>query len=114
MAADFRKIRPLKQIHYLILLALSEGDLHGYGLKKEIIRRTDGAVRVGAGSLYRAISQLVEGGLIAPSDWRPPTRLDDERRAYFGLTAQGRLAATRETERLARLVADARAAGFVG
>jgi DNA-binding PadR family transcriptional regulator len=113
MARSSSDFRPLKQTHYLILLALSAGDLHGYGLKKEIARRTDGDVRLGAGSLYRSISQLLEAQFLEPSDWRPSAGMDDERRAYFRLTPAGRAAATNETERLAVLVAGARAAGFV-
>jgi len=113
MARSSSDFRPLKQTHYLILLALSAGDLHGYGLKKEIARRTEDGVRLGAGSLYRSISQLLESDLIVPSDWRPSAGLDDERRAYYRLTSAGRAAAVNETERLASLVAEARAAGFV-
>jgi DNA-binding PadR family transcriptional regulator len=104
--------RPLKHTHYLLLLALSAGDLHGYGLKKEIARLTNGGTRVGAGSLYRAIGQLLDRDLIARSDWRPATGLDDERRVYYRITEKGRQAATAETERLAHLVAEARTAGL--
>lgn len=110
-SADFT---PLKPNHYLILLSLAEGDLHGYAIKKAIARRTDGRVKVGAGSLYRAIGQLAEDGLIARTDRRPSPGLDDERREYFRLTRKGRRAASAETERLARLVADARASGLTG
>ena len=103
---------PLKPTHYLILLALAAGDLHGYGLKKEILRRTDGAVELGAGSLYRSISQLVDRGLIEESDGRPARGSDDERRRYFRMTRSGRRAAAAETDRLALLVAGARASGL--
>mgnify|MGYP003680728076 CR=1 FL=1 len=105
---------PLKQAHYLILLALTEGDMHGYAIKKAVAARTDGAVRLGAGSLYRSIAQLQEWGLIAASTWRPAPRLDDERRAYLAITALGRRVAGAETDRLASLVAHARAAGLGG
>ena len=114
MSTGSLDFRPLNPTHYLILLSLAEGDLHGYGLKKAIARHTDGRVKVGAGSLYRSISLMVEDGLIEESDWRPAPGLDDERRTYFRLTRRGRLAASAETERLARLVADARAVGLAG
>jgi len=103
---------PLKQQHYLILLALTGGDLHGYAIKKAIEDRTQGRVSPGAGSLYRSIGILEEEGLIAPSDWRPDAPLDDERRSYLKLTELGRRVASAETERLAGLVASARAAGL--
>lgn len=112
MTADPAARRPLKPAHYLILLSLAGGDLHGYGLKKAIQQRTDGEVTLGAGSLYRSLSQLVDRGLIAPSGQRPDPVIDDERRTYFRLTDEGRLAAARETDRLARLVAGARAEGL--
>ena len=105
-------VRPLKPAHYLILLSLAGGEQHGYALKKAIAARTDGAVRLGAGSLYRSLSQLSEAGLIAPVADRPDPALDDERRTYFRLTAEGRSAAAAETDRLARLVAGARAEGL--
>ena len=112
MGRDPQDHLPLKPTHYLILLALADSDLHGYGLKKEIARRTEGKVKVGAGSLYRSISQLVEDGLIEPSEWRPAPGLDDERRSYFRLTEHGRRTAAAETRRLEQLITGARASGI--
>ena len=112
-APDPLAFLPLRPVHYLILLALSESDLHGYGLKKDIARRTDGKVKLGAGSLYRSISQLVDNGLIEPSDWRPDPVLDDERRSYYRMTDLGRRTAIAETERLEGLLQGARASGLV-
>ena len=109
-----RDYLPLKQAHYLILLALTAGDMHGYAIKKAVASRTEGAVRLGAGSLYRAIGQLQDWGLIAASPSRPAPRLDDERRTYLALTELGRRVADAETDRLASLVAHARAAGLGG
>ena len=108
------ELLPLKPAHYLILLALTGGDRHGYAVKKEVIRRTDGKVKLGAGSLYRSISQLVDLDLIEVSGWRPDPSVDDERRQYYRLTELGRAAALAETERLAALVQDARASGLSG
>lgn len=112
MTDEPEDLLPLKHLHYLILLALADQDLHGYGLKKEIHRRTEGRVSPGAGSLYRSIKQLEEGGLIVESDWRPGPALDDERRRYFRVTEWGRAVARAETERLGALVASARSAGI--
>jgi DNA-binding PadR family transcriptional regulator len=105
---------PLKPTLYLILLALTDGDRHGYGLKKEIIRRTEGKVKLGAGSLYRSIRQLADLQLIEESDQRPDPALDDERRKYFRLTEFGRQVAQAETERLAVLVQVARSSRLAG
>lgn len=112
MPRTVQSFLPLKQAHYLILLALTEGDLHGYAVKKSVEERTDGRVSLGAGSLYRSIGQLREWGLVEPSAWRPAPALDDERRTYLRLTDLGRQVATAETDRLAGLVAGARAAGL--
>lgn len=114
MPCDPRDVLPLKQAHYLILLALTEGDMHGYAIKKAVADRTDGAVRLGAGSLYRSLSQLQERGLIQPSEWRPDSRLDDERRVYLRLTDWGRQVASAETDRLTAILAHAQAAGLGG
>lgn len=104
---------PLKPAHYLILLSLVESELHGYGLKKAIVARTGGQVRLGAGSLYRSLAQLTDAELIEPVD-RDPDPLEDERRSYFRITRKGREVAAAETNRLAALVAGARAAGVGG
>ena len=114
MPDALHELLPLKQAHYLILLALTEGDMHGYAIKKRIEERTRGRVRLGAGSLYRSLGQLEERGLVEGSDWRPEPRLDDERRTYLRLTELGRRVAGAETDRLASLVASARAAGLGG
>jgi len=111
---DVDSLLPLKPTLYLILLALSDGDRHGYGLKKEIIRRTEGKVKIGAGSLYRSIRQLADMRLIEESDQRPDPALDDERRTYFRLTKLGRRVANAETERLAVLVQVARSSRLAG
>ncbi|MEQ9398027.1 MAG: PadR family transcriptional regulator [Longimicrobiales bacterium] len=114
MPDDLDRFLPLKHAHYMILLTLTEGDMHGYALKKRIEERTEGRTRLGAGSLYRSIGQLQEAGLVAPSDWRPAPALDDDRREYLHLTDLGRRVAGAETDRLASLVASARAAGLGG
>lgn len=111
---DVDDLLPLKPALYLILLALTDGDRHGYSLKKEILRRTDGKVKLGAGSLYRSIRQLVDLQLIEESDKRPDSALDDERRKYFRLTQLGRRVAKAETERLAVLVQVAQSSKLVG
>jgi DNA-binding PadR family transcriptional regulator len=96
-----------------ILLALADGDKHGYGIMQEVARFTDGALRLGPGTLYRSIRQLIEGGLIAEAEERPDPELDDERRRYYRLTLSGVLAAQAELARLERLVALGHARGLL-
>jgi DNA-binding PadR family transcriptional regulator len=91
-----------------ILMALADRERHGYGIMQEIALRTDGAVRLGPGTLYRSIKSLLESGMIEESDVRPDPALDDERRRYYRITASGMRAAQNEARRLERLVELAR------
>jgi DNA-binding PadR family transcriptional regulator len=99
---------PLAPAVYLILLALTEGDAHGYRIRAAVMERSDGLVRPDPGSLYRLIARLVDDGAIAeaPAQARPAD--DDERRRYYRLTPMGRRLLEAETRRMAELVAVAR------
>ena len=96
---------PLNPAVFQILLSLAEGERHGYALKREIARRTDGRLSLGAGVLYGSISKMLAQGLIEESDERPDPHLDDERRRYYRVTAFGRKVAQAEAERMRELVA---------
>src|SRR4029434_6327057 len=72
------------------LLALADGDKHGYAILKEIAYRTDGAVRLSAGTLYALVRRATADGLIVESDERPDISLDDERRRDYQLTPRRR------------------------
>ena len=98
---------PLPIFH--MLLALSEGERHGYALKREILRRTNGKLNLGSGALYGSISRMLEQGLIEESEERPDLHLDDERRRYYRITTLGRRVAQAEAIRLQQLV---RLAGY--
>lgn len=87
-----------------VLLALSEGEKHGWAIMHDAERLSDGAVRMGPGTLYGTLRRLLEGGLIEESGERPDPELDDERRRYYRLSSSGADALTVEAERLARLV----------
>jgi DNA-binding PadR family transcriptional regulator len=91
------------------LLALADGEKHGYAIIKEIARRTDDEVTLGAGTLYALVKRAVGDGLIIESDNRPDPALDDERRRYYRLTALGRTVAEAEIGRLQTIVEIARA-----
>jgi len=106
-AAPGRQL-PLKPLHFLMLLSLLDGERHPYGLKKDLEAREEGHRRLGAGTLYRAIQQLLDAGLIMESDRRPVRELDDERRTYYRVTSLGRQAAAAEARRLTALVASSR------
>jgi DNA-binding PadR family transcriptional regulator len=92
-----------------ILLALADGERHGYGIIQEVENRTDGKVHMGPGTLYGSVKRMLSDGLIAESDERPDPELDDERRRYYRLTDFGRQVAVAEAQRLAQLVRAARA-----
>lgn len=109
VARDPDRVPPLKPAVFQILLALADGERHGYGIMQEVAARTDGAIRLGPGTLYGAIKRLLADGLIVESAERPDPALDDERRRYYRLTEVGRRAAGAEARRLAQLVGVARA-----
>ena len=106
---DPEELLPLSQAAFNVLLALAEGERHGYGIIKDVESRTEGRVRMGPGTLYGAIKRMLDEGLIEESDERPDAALDDERRRYYRLTGFGRRVAAAEAERLSGLVAAARA-----
>jgi DNA-binding PadR family transcriptional regulator len=112
--ADPRALLPLTPAVFQILLALAGSDRHGYGIMQEVAEATKGQMRLGPGTLYRSIRQMLEVGLIAEADERPDPALDDERRRYYRLTGFGQRAASAEALRLAALVAQARAKHLLG
>jgi DNA-binding PadR family transcriptional regulator len=95
-----------------ILLALAGEDRHGYAIIQEIAARTDGQLKLSAGTLYRSIQRMLEQGFIVETRDRPAPEDDDERRRYYRITPDGTAAARAEARRLGQLVKMARAAGF--
>jgi DNA-binding PadR family transcriptional regulator len=96
-----RKPLPSASLH--IVLALLDSELHGYGLMRRMAELSDGAVRMGAGTLYGTLNRLVEDGLIVETTDRI-ARDDGERRRYYDLTPDGRAVAVEELIRLQNLV----------
>jgi len=92
-----------------ILLAVADQERHGYAIMQEVERITDGAVRMGPGTLYGTIKRMSSAGLIEEIDERPDPKDDDERRRYYRATPLGRRVLEEETARMASLVATARA-----
>jgi DNA-binding PadR family transcriptional regulator len=110
---DVDALLPLPSASFHVLLALADGERHGYAILQEIAGRTDGEVRLGPGTLYRTIQRLLEQGLIVETEERPDPELDDERRRYYRLTPLGTRAARAEAARLTRLVRLARRSGLL-
>jgi len=106
---DIRSHLPLTPAMFQILLALADGEKHGYAILKEVARRTEDKVRLSAGTLYGNLARLESAGLIAESDRRPEVVLDDERRRYYLLTEFGRKVAVAEAERMEEAIGQARA-----
>jgi DNA-binding PadR family transcriptional regulator len=104
---------PLQPATFHILMALSEEDRHGYAIIQDIAARTDGAIRLSAGTLYRSLQRMLEQGLIEETEDRPAPDEDDERRRYYRMTKFGATVARAEASRLQELVRLARASGFV-
>ena len=100
---------PLTPATLHVLLALADGDKHGYAVIKEVSRRTQGVVNLGAGTLYAMVRRLLADGLIIEADERPDPALDDERRRYYRLTAFGRDVTAAEVSRMETIVLQARA-----
>ena len=125
---------PLTPVAFEILLALADGEQHGYSIMREVARRSSGTVTLHPGTLYRALARLLESGLIGELDEPPElsrrrapgakadlsrrsadgAKAEDERRRYYRLTERGIAVARAEAERLASQVAAARTRKLLG
>jgi DNA-binding PadR family transcriptional regulator len=94
-----------------ILLAVLNGERHGYAIIQDVEARTDGELRMSAGTLYRSVARMVEQGLISEVAKRRSVA-DDERRRYYRITPYGTAVARAEMRRLSQLVRLARASGL--
>jgi DNA-binding PadR family transcriptional regulator len=99
----------LTPVEFHVLVALAGDERHGYAIMQDVERFTGGEVRLEAGTLYRALHRMLANGWVAECARRPAADLDDARRRYYRLTPLGRRVASAEAERLAQLVAAARA-----
>ena len=95
---------PLKPVELLVLVMLSAGERHGYGIRQDIIEHTQGAIALEAGNLYRTIRRLESDGIVDESARRPAEAADDERRRYYRLTPLGKRVLAAELERVRDLV----------
>jgi DNA-binding PadR family transcriptional regulator len=97
-----RSVLPSAPLH--IVLALLEGDKHGYALMGDVERMSDGAITMGPGTLYGTLKRLVQDGLIEETTPHADPAVSDERRRYYRLTAEGEAVAAAELARLRTLV----------
>ena len=106
---DPGELLPLSSGMFQVLIALADGEKHGYAIIKEVARRTDGQVTLSAATLYTIVRRFVQEGVIAESAERPDPALDDERRRYYRLTDFGRRVARAEAQRMETALGMARA-----
>ena len=106
---DPARFLPLTPAIAHILLAVADEDRHGYAIMQEVERMTDGAVRMGPGTLYGTMKRMLAAGLLEEIEARPSTEADDERRRYYRATPLGRAVLEAETARMSALVTAARA-----
>ncbi len=99
---------PLSPAVFHILMALSQGERHGYGIMQESAEPSGGGVRMGPGTLYGTLKRLLAAGLVEEVAERPCAELGDERRRYYRRTEAGGSAVRAEAKRLEGLVAAAR------
>lgn len=104
MPPDVSPHLPLKPVDLQLLLALSEEEMHGYGLVQAIEAGTDGLVRLDPGNLYRVIKRLLADGLVTEGDRREAADAGHERRRYYRITALGQRVLVAELRRLQALM----------
>jgi DNA-binding PadR family transcriptional regulator len=113
MKSELAKNSPLSSATLHILLALAGGNLHGYGIIKEVIRNSDGHYRLGPGTLYDNLKKLMNTGLVADaatastSKRKPVSSKEDDRR-FYTLTKDGKKALAAEIDRLQSVVREAK------
>jgi DNA-binding PadR family transcriptional regulator len=104
-SADPTPLLPLTPVVLHILVALASGERHGYAISRDVEEQTDGALRLGPGTLYGSLQRMTDAGLIrevgAPAG---AGGSHAERRRYYAISALGRKALRADAERLAAAV----------
>ena len=98
---------PAAQLH--ILLALADGEKHGYGIMSEVEAMTDGDVTMGPATLYGTVKRMLNAGQVEETDERPDPELDDERGRYYRLSGFGAPVLDAEVARMEQLARTAEA-----
>ena len=112
-APDPNSFLPLPTAVFHILVALADRDRHGYSIMQDVATRTDGKVRLSAGTLYSSIRRMLELGLVEELRDSPDPASQDERRRYYRSTRLGRQVATADARRLSDMLSQARATGLI-
>ena len=105
---------PLPAATFYILLALVDGDRHGYAIMKDVAESTDNTVKLGAGTLYGALKRMRDAGWIEELDERADPQLGDDRRRYYKLTRDGLAVVRAEARRLGQMVRGAKMKKLIG
>jgi DNA-binding PadR family transcriptional regulator len=100
--------QPLTPAVFHILMALTDGEKHGYSIMKDVEKQTGGKMKMGPGTLYGSIKRMLAAGFIEQADERPDPALDDERRRYYRLSGLGQKILSAEAQRLEQAVKIAR------
>jgi DNA-binding PadR family transcriptional regulator len=108
VSLDPNQLLPLRPVAYQVLLALADGERHGYAIVRDIDRRTAARMKLEPGNLYRTLRWMLDHRMIEESDRRPAPDRDDERRRYYRITRFGWRVGVAETARLEALVAEAK------
>jgi DNA-binding PadR family transcriptional regulator len=95
---------PLTPAVFHILLTLSSGERHGYGIMKQVEADSQGKVKMGTGTLYGSLKRMLDADLVEESDKQVDPEMDDERRIYYRITGVGTKALAAELERYKRIV----------
>jgi DNA-binding PadR family transcriptional regulator len=106
------ELLPLPPATFHILVSVIGEPRHGYAIIDDVEERTNGDLRMSAGTLYRSIARMVEQGLLAEVAKRR-TADDDARRRYYRITPFGQAVARAEMRRMADLVDQARRRGLL-
>jgi len=105
MNSDLQKHLPLSPTTLHVLLALTDGPLHGYGIMLEAARQAGGQYKVGPGTLYGNLKKLLAAGMVEESQPEDP---ETGARRMFRITSLGLGVLAAEVERLRGVLSHAR------
>ena len=96
-----KKQEPLTESYFYILLCLYDRPRHGYGIMQKVAAISDGNVKIGSGTMYGAVSNMLKKGWIIEIESDDP---EDKRKRLYQLTQEGRTVLNEEISRLRLLV----------
>ncbi len=98
------ELQPVKPQWFQILLALADHELHGLGIQKEVLKNTDGQMKLWPAMLYGSLKRLAGEGFIEEREQPVGSESDGDRRRFYTITVAGRRALAEEVARLAKYV----------